>query len=70
MASAVVLPKQTTGSGLQARTHQEETAGSKTQDPTLRVGSYAVEMSSMSRVHAWNILIIGMCLNFGPGHFH
>ena len=27
----------------------------------------AIEMSSVSRVHVWTILIIGMCLRFGPG---
>jgi len=70
MAPVVVLPKQTTGSGLRARTLQEGTSESRTRDPALQAGPHAVEMLSMSRVHAWNILIIGMCLNLGQGHFH
>jgi hypothetical protein len=62
---AVPKPKQTTES--QKQTLQEKTAEDKTRDPILQAGSYAVEMLSMSRVHVWNILIIGMCLGFGPG---
>ena len=31
---------------------------------TLRA---AIEMLLMSRVYVWKILIIGMCLRFGPG---
>ena len=55
--------KQTTG--FQTKTPQEKTSENKTRDPILQAGSYAVEMISMSRVHVWNVLIIGMCLGFG-----
>jgi hypothetical protein len=65
IAPAVAQPKQTTGS--QPRNPQEKTSEAKSRDPILQSGSYAVEMLSMSRVHAWNILIIGSYLGFRPG---
>ena len=52
-------PKQASGS--QPKTPQEKTADDKKRDPILQAGSYAVEMMSFARVHAWNILIVGRC---------
>ena len=59
MASGGAHPRQTTGSGSQTTTPQEKTSESRARDPILQVGSYAVEMFSVSRVHVWNIIIIG-----------
>ncbi len=65
MAPGAAQPRQTTGSGSPTRTPQEKTSDSQTRDPILQLGSYAVEMLSVSRVHIWNILIIGTCICFG-----
>jgi len=61
---SVTQPKQSTGS--QSKTPQEKTADDRKQDLILQAGSYAVEMLSMTCVHVWNFLIVGMCLGFGP----
>jgi hypothetical protein len=68
-APSVALPKQTTGSEPQTRT-QEKTTEFKARDPISQAGSYAIEMLSMPRIHAWNILIIGACLSLGPIRLH
>lgn len=61
----VALLKQTTRSESQTSMPQEKTSEPKTPDPILQA---AIEMLSMSRVQAWNILIIGTCLSLDPGH--
>jgi len=70
MGSVSAPPKQPKGYKSQTRTPQEKTSESKTQEPILQASSYAIEMLSMTRVHTWNILIIGTCLNLGPGYLH
>ena len=52
-------------SGSQPKTPQERTAKEKKRDPILQAGSYATEMLAMSRIEAWNLLIVGMCFSFG-----
>ena len=58
MAPGAAHPRQTTGSGSQT-TPQEKTSESRARDPILQVGSYVIEMFSVSRVHVWNIVVIG-----------
>ena len=41
----------------------QKTLEESDRDPILQVGSYAMEMLSMSRVQARNTLIVGMCLD-------
>jgi len=70
MALVSAPPQQPKGYRSRTGTPQEKISESKKREPFLQAGSYAIEMLSMTRVHAWNILIVGTCLNLGPEYLH
>ena len=67
VVSDVAPPQQASGAGSQTKTPQEKAGESKSRDPILQTGCYAIEMVSMNRVTVWNFLIIGTCVSFRSG---